>query len=209
MPEIAAGVTAYLEVVFSGLPRQTVSINELPFFIGRGEENGNHLSLDDKRVSRKCVCISAGASGLVIEDRGQSAGIFVNGNLTTARSLVDGDRIRLGADDGCQLVFRLPSEKVAPEKPEIRLRSLLGSMGNDSADELNGLRLLLEATSLMHSELPLEAVLASMLDHAIVITHADRGMLLEPDESAVLQVKIARGKGGEVLTPERMNPSRS
>jgi len=48
-----------------------------------------------------------------------------------------------------------------------------------------------------------------MLDHAIVITHADRGMLLEPGESGVLQVKIARGRDGEVLTPERMNPSRS
>ena len=70
-------------------------------------------------------------------------------------------------------------------------------MGNDSADELNGLRLLLEATSLMHSQLPLESVLASMLDHAIVITHADRGMLLEPDASGVLQVKIARGRDGE------------
>jgi sigma-B regulation protein RsbU (phosphoserine phosphatase) len=209
MPESPATANAYLELVFSDLPRQTVSINELPFFIGRGQENGNHLSLDDKRISRKCVAISAGASGLLIEDRGQSAGIFVNGKLTTSRSLADGDRIRLGADDGCQLVFHMPSESIAQEKAETRLRSLLGSMGTDSADELNGLRLLLEATSLMHSELPLEAVLASMIDHAIVITHADRGMLLEPDEAGVLQVKIARGKDGQVLTPERMNPSRS
>jgi len=82
-------------------------------------------------------------------------------------------------------------------------------MGTDPADELNGLRLLLEATSLMRSQLPLESVLASMLDHAILITHADRGMLLEPDASGVLQVKIARGRDGESLAPEAMNPSRS
>jgi serine phosphatase RsbU (regulator of sigma subunit) len=89
------------------------------------------------------------------------------------------------------------------------LRSILGSLGHDSSDELNGLRLLLEATSLMHSQLPLASVLATMLDHAIVITQADRGMLLEPDESGVLQVKVARGRNAEALAPETMNPSRS
>jgi serine phosphatase RsbU (regulator of sigma subunit) len=61
----------------------------------------------------------------------------------------------------------------------------------------------------MHSQLPLEAVLATMLDHAIVITHADRGMLLEPDSSGVLQVKVARGRNGQSLEPAAMNPSRS
>ena len=48
-----------------------------------------------------------------------------------------------------------------------------------------------------------------MLDHAIVITHADRGMLLEPDPSGALQVKVGRGRDGEILAPETMNPSRS
>jgi sigma-B regulation protein RsbU (phosphoserine phosphatase) len=209
MPESTATVNAYIEVVFPDRPRQVVPVNELPFFIGRGQENGNHLSLDDKRISRKSMAISAGASGLLIEDRGQSEGIFVNGEPTKARSLADGDRIRLGSDDGCQLIFRLSSESFAQEEAETKLRSILGSLGNDSADELNGLRLLLEATSLMHSQLPLESVLAAMLDHAIVITAADRGMLLEPDASGVLQVKIARGRDGESLLPEAMNPSRS
>lgn len=209
MAESTSAVNAYIEVVFPGRPRQTVPVHELPFFIGRGQENGNHLALDDKRISRKCVAISAGASGLLIEDRGQSEGITVNGEPTKARSLADGDRIRLGADDACQLIFRLSSESFAQEEAETKLRSILGSLGNDSTDELNGLRLLLEATSLMHSQLPLESVLAAMLDHAIVITHADRGMLLEPDASGVLQVKIARGRDGESLVPEAMKPSRS
>jgi serine phosphatase RsbU (regulator of sigma subunit) len=48
-----------------------------------------------------------------------------------------------------------------------------------------------------------------MLDYAIVITHADRAMLLEPDPSGTLQVKIARGRDGKGLPPEAMNPSRS
>jgi serine phosphatase RsbU (regulator of sigma subunit) len=146
---------------------------------------------------------------LTIEDRGQRDGIFVNGEPIKTHSLAHGDRIRLGTDEGCQLVFCLPPEVVAQEEAESKLRNILGSMGNDSADELNGLKLLLEATSLMHSQLPLESVLSAMLDHAIVITHADRGMLLEPDSAGVLQVKVARGRNAESLVPQEMNPSRS
>ena len=209
MAESAAAVHPYLEVLFSDRPLSVVQINEFPFLIGRGRENGNHLSFDDMRISRKCAAISGGASEIFIEDLGQRGGIFVNGEAARIRSLADGDRIRLGTDDGCQLVFHVPPETGAQQQAETRLRSLLGSLGNASSDELNGLRLLLEATSLMHSELPLESVLATMLDHAVVITHADRGMLLEPDASDVLQVKIARGRDGETLGPEAMNPSRS
>jgi phosphoserine phosphatase RsbU/P len=200
---------AHVLVVFSDRPRRTVSIHELPFLMGRGTETGNHLSLDDLRISRRCAAICEGPGGLFIEDRGQLNGIFVNGELVRERTLADGDRIRLGIDDGCQLVFRLHSEEQAQAQAVTKLRSILGSWSGGSADELKGLRLLLEATSLLHSQLPLESVLATMLDHAIVITHADRGMLLEPDASGVLQVRVGRGRGGENLAPGTMNPSRS
>ncbi len=209
MADSLAPIRAHLEVAFSDRPSQIVAISELPFLIGRGKESGNHLPLDDLRISRKCVAISAGAGGLIIEDRGQLNGIFVNGEPATGKPLGDGDRIRLGTDDGCQLVFRLRSEVDSQGEAETKLRSLLGSMSDDSGGELKGLRLLLEATQLLHSQLPLDSVLATMLDHAIAITHADRGMLLEPDPSAVLQVRVARGRNGESLPPEKMNPSRS
>jgi sigma-B regulation protein RsbU (phosphoserine phosphatase) len=209
MPELTATVYAFLEISFPDRPGRLVPVTELPFLIGRGQENGNHLALDDMRISRKCAAIAAGTAGLFIEDRGQREGIFINGESTKSQFLAHGDRIRLGTDDDCQLVFRLPPEAIAQEDAETKLRSILGSMGNDSADELGGLKLLLEATSLMHSQLPLESVLATMLDFAIAITHADRGMLLEPDSSGVLQVKVARGRDAETLTPEAMNPSRS
>jgi phosphoserine phosphatase RsbU/P len=209
MSESAAAYNASFEVAFADRPRQVVAVTELPFFIGRGQDNGNHLCIDDLRISRKSVAISAGASGLIIADRGQREGIFVNGVPTKVRSLVNGDRIRFGNDDACTIIYRTLGDSIATEKAEAKLRSILGSMGNDSSNELNGLKLLLEATSLMHSQLPLESVLATMLDHAIVITTADRAMLLEPDASGVLQVKIARGRDGQSLVPENMRPSRS
>jgi sigma-B regulation protein RsbU (phosphoserine phosphatase) len=211
MAHLASATRAYVEVVFSDRPRQVVPISELPFLIGRGSESGNHLTLDDPRISRKCVMISAVTGGLQIEDRGQRSGIFVNGEQITdgGKILSDGDRIRIGTQGGCQLVFRSPPEFPSDEVDEPTLDRIVGPRTGDSSYELNRLTLLLEATSLLHSQLPLESIFAMMLDHAIAITHADRGMLLEPDKTGTLQVRVARGRERNRLAPETMNPSRT
>jgi serine phosphatase RsbU (regulator of sigma subunit)/pSer/pThr/pTyr-binding forkhead associated (FHA) protein len=209
MPASISSANASLEVVFSGRASQLIELKEFPFYIGRGQGSGNQLALDDMRISRNCAVITAEGSAFLLQDRGQREGIFVNGLQATLHPLNNGDRIRLGNDEGCQLIFRLPSEQATQEEAESKLRSILGSIGSDSGDELKGLKLLLEATSLMHSQLPLESVLSTMLDHAIAITRADRGMLLEPDDAGVLQVRVARGQGRQSLPPEQMHPSRS
>jgi serine phosphatase RsbU (regulator of sigma subunit) len=77
------------------------------------------------------------------------------------------------------------------------------------ATGLGKLNLLLEATSLLHSDLPLESVLGTMLDHAIAITQADRGLLLEADASGALHVRLAQGKGGVLLPTEGVAPSQT
>jgi serine phosphatase RsbU (regulator of sigma subunit) len=91
---------------------------------------------------------------------------------------------------------------------------MLTRIGSISSTELSStglgkLNLLLEATSLLHSDLPLESVLGTMLDHAIAITHADRGLLLEADTSGALRVRLARGKGGLTLSTEGAAPSQN
>lgn len=54
---------------------------------------------------------------------------------------------------------------------------------------------LLEATALLHSQLPLDEVLATMLDHAVSVTGADHGLLLESDAGGALKVHLARRSG--------------
>src|SRR5260370_4811057 len=71
------------------------------------------------------------------------------------------------------------------------------------------LKRLLEATSLLHSQLPLDVVLGHMLDHAVSVTDADRGLLLEADASGTLKVKLARRSGGLRLPPESLTPSQT
>jgi GAF domain-containing protein len=80
---------------------------------------------------------------------------------------------------------------------------------------LRKLNLLLEATSLLHSQLPLDSVLAKMIDHAIAVTDADRGLLEEAVQnhgeriSDRLRVRLARRSGGQRLPPESMTPSQT
>jgi serine phosphatase RsbU (regulator of sigma subunit) len=71
------------------------------------------------------------------------------------------------------------------------------------------LKRLLEATSLLHSQLPLDVVLGHMLDHAVSVTDADRGLLLEADAAGALKVKLARRSGGLRLPPESLTPSQT
>ena len=73
---------------------------------------------------------------------------------------------------------------------------------------LGKLNLLLEATSLLHSQLPLESVLAAMLDHTIAITHADRGLLIEPSADNSFRVRLARGKAAKSWRRKALLPAR-
>jgi serine phosphatase RsbU (regulator of sigma subunit) len=48
-----------------------------------------------------------------------------------------------------------------------------------------------------------------MLDHAVSVTDADRGMLLEADATGTLKVRLARRTGGQRLSPESISPSQT
>ncbi|MGA9071911.1 MAG: SpoIIE family protein phosphatase [Terracidiphilus sp.] len=207
-----------LEVVLPGVPHQFVLVTESPFLIGRGSENGNHLRLEDQRISRRCAALVAEGSGYRLEDRGHRQGIFVNGEKVKHKTLEDGDVIYFGVDDCCEIIFRSSAPKpAAPEThsgPETRSMAAVELPAGGSSGGLGKLNLLLEATALLHSQLPLESVLGTMLDHAIAITHADRGVLIEPGSSGsalseMFRVRLARGSGGEALPAQSITPSQT
>jgi serine phosphatase RsbU (regulator of sigma subunit) len=207
-----------LEVVLPSLAHQFVPVTQSPFLIGRGSETGNHLQLEDRRISRRCAAIVAEAGGYRLEDRGHRQGIFVNGEKVEGKALQDGDVIDFGIEDGCQIIFHSTAAPPSLEAILTRIGSIPGLTEALPTAGLSGglskLNLLLEATSLLHSQLPLEAVLGMMLDHTIAITHADRGLLIEPGSSGSLpsgsfKVRLARGRGGETLPPESIAPSQT
>jgi serine phosphatase RsbU (regulator of sigma subunit) len=196
-----------LEVISPDRSRHSVEITGSPFLIGRGGGNGNHLQLLDQRISRQSAAIIRESDGYCLEDRGQRHGVFVNGKKAVRTPLHDEDVITFGFDDCYTIVFRSSGDDVS-------LRDLLARIGDPPRDEsssggLQKLNVLLQATSLLHSQLPLESVLGSMLDHAIAITDADRGLLLEADACGSLRVRLARGSGGVPMPQVSVVPSQT
>ncbi|MGH9598238.1 MAG: SpoIIE family protein phosphatase [Terracidiphilus sp.] len=203
-----------LEVVAPDHSREYVSIALSPFFIGRGGSEENNLQLADGRISRRCAAIVTAETGYRIEDRGNRYGLFVNGAKIEQKTLEDGDVINFGVDACYEIVFHSPSAPSTQSQESVaslltRIGSISDIGGTATSGGLSKLNLLLEATSLLHSQLPLDSVLSTMLDHAISITHADRGLLLEPDAEGTLRVRLARGNKGESLPPATLNPSQT
>src|SRR5580704_13142783 len=198
---------AVLEVVSPDGARRYVRVTQTPFLIGRGAETGNHLQLSDRRISRNCAALVTEAGRLYIEDRGQRRGLFVNGEKVESRLLNDGDSITFGLEDSYELLFRSGTSSGEESLPNLLTRIEHITSSEPVGGGLRKLNLLLEATTLLHSQVPLDEALALMIDHAVSVTDADRGMLLEADASGTLKVRLARRTGGLRLPPESLTPS--
>jgi sigma-B regulation protein RsbU (phosphoserine phosphatase) len=208
MPQAQAIPQATLEIVQTDGSRETVTINASPFQIGRGAEEGNHLVLADKRVSRRSAAIVYLDGEFHVEDRGQRQGIFVNGERVESRVLSNGDAITLGAADSVQLVFG--SGAARPDTlPDLLSRFEGAASLSGGTRDLRQLSLLLEATALLQSRLPVREVLGSMVDRAIEITDADRGLLLEAGPGGALKPLLARQQGAVSLALESISPSQT
>ncbi|HET7842246.1 MAG TPA: FHA domain-containing protein, partial [Terriglobia bacterium] len=206
---VLPGEDAVLEVVSPDGARRYVRVTQTPFLIGRGAETGNHLQLSDRRISRNCAAIVIEANRFYIEDRGQRRGLFINGEKVESRELQNGDVITFGLEDSYEIFFRFSSGSDEASIPHLLTKIEHITSSEPSGGGLRKLNLLLEATSLLHSQLPLDEVLANMIDHAVSVTDADRGLLLETDAVGTLKVKLARRSGGLRLPPESVTPSQT
>ena len=212
MPDtVSMTAETVLEVVSPDGSRRYVRVTQTPFLIGRGAETGNHLQLSDRRISRSCAAIVVEANKPYIEDRGQRRGLFVNGEKVESRELRDGDIITFGVEDSYEVIYRSSTSGVDESIPRLltRMEHITGSDAAAGSARLGKLDQLLAATALLHSQLPLDEVLGMMLDHAISVTDADRGLLLEADDKGTLRVRLARRSGGLRLPPESLTPSQT
>jgi serine phosphatase RsbU (regulator of sigma subunit) len=149
------------------------------------------------------------ANRFYVEDRGQRRGLFVNGEKVESRELQDGDAITFGLDDSYEIIFRSAKGSDDDSLPLLLTRMEHITSSAPTGGGLLKLKRLLEATSLLHSQLPLDVVLGHMLDHAVSVTDADRGLLLETDSAGTIKVKLARRSGGLRLPPESLTPSQT
>ena len=150
---------AVLEVLAPDGSRRRVPVTQCPFLIGRGAEGDNQLQLPDSRISRCCAALVYADGVYRLEDRGQRYGVFVNGKKIDVQALRDADTITFGVPDSFQLIFHTAQ----PQQPLAEILSQLEqtSAMESGARSLRQLNLLLEATALLQSHLPLEDILGS------------------------------------------------
>ena len=141
-----------LEVIAPGGARNFVQVEETPFYIGRGGDTKRHLQIADPRISRQCASIISEGGQYYLEDCGQRHGIFVNGERVTRRVLNDGDVITFGIPDFYELVFRSSFSRNTTLLPDLLSRMEHISTVEGSPVGLHKLNLLLEATTLLHSQ---------------------------------------------------------
>jgi serine phosphatase RsbU (regulator of sigma subunit) len=181
--------------------QREVEIVRTPFTMGR--QSDSDLVLLDGRISRRHAQIIKTDSGYLIEDMGSRHGTAVNNEPISSRLLKSGDQINLGVADSYTLSF-VEDQAVLPELLEELEKATVGP-----APQLQHLGLLLRMAQMMHRAPALEEVLVALVDSALQLTQAERGLLflLEPDGN--LHLKLARGAGGVHLAPDLTDYSRT
>ncbi len=183
--------------------QRAIEISRTPFTLGR--QGDNDLVLLDTRISRRHARIVKDGKGYWVEDEGSRHGTFVNGERITApRRLQSGDQISLGVTDSYTLAFGL-DEPVLPSL----LEKFEKASEQSSAPQLQHLSLLLQMAQMMLRAPALEEVLIALLDSAIQLANAERGLLFLKEGEGELELRLARGKGGISLSPEVGDYSRS
>ena len=178
------------------LGERVVSMDRLPFTIGRRETND--LRLGGSEVSREHAEIAAEDGRFVLRDKSSRYGTFVNGEQATEIELRPGDRIRLGRGGGADLLFLVGEDTSAPS-----LRSTTGAR-----DDLRQITVLLEGFRALGSGRVLQEVLALVLDAAIEISGAERAFIMLAGADGTLEFKLARGRQKQTLTDTTFKVSR-
>jgi serine phosphatase RsbU (regulator of sigma subunit) len=170
-----------------------VEISKPEFTIGR--QSDNDLVLFESRISRRHVRIVKSAQGYLLEDAGSRHGTFVNGTQVTSCLLKSGDQIGLGIADTYALSFLMQDAELPGLLEE------LGKTPQSPAPQLQHLNLLLQMAQMLARSSNLSKVLTVLLDSALSITGADRGLLFLRDADGELKLRFARAQDEITLDP--------
>ena len=172
------------------LGNRRVTVDRSPFTIGRRATNS--LQLGATEVSREHAEIVLKEGRYLLRDCHSRYGTFVGGETITECELRHGDQIRLGRAGGAELQF-LSEADAAPTSLDT------------AASRTDGLRQMSELLSQLRALGPgrmLQDVLALVLDTAVAVSRADRGVLMLAAPDGRLERRVARGPSGQALITE-------
>ncbi len=182
-------------LVTDTLGQRMIAIDKSTLTLGRRSEAD--IRVQGTGVSRLHAEIITDNGVCRLRDCESRFGTFVNGERTTERVLVHGDRIRLGQSDDTEIVFFIGDEAPSQERSAVAAASEIRHM----ADLLEGLRAL-------GSGRVLDDVLRLVLDSAIDVTGAERGFIMLANPQGQLEFKLARARGHLTLSGRTFATSR-
>jgi sigma-B regulation protein RsbU (phosphoserine phosphatase) len=164
-----------LAVVEPGGRHSQVTIDPVPFQIGRHEEN--HLVLRDGRTSRQHAQIVFDGISYFLEDVGSRHGLFVNGRRIKRHPLQGSDKIEFGVPDSYHLIYSPDATELARLVESTELITPAALVGSN----LSKLKAVLEIGRTLQTSYSMDDVLNSVLDAALATTGAERGFLFLKD----------------------------
>ena len=189
---------AHLEIHHDGqAPRQLV-LGDATIRIGRAREND--VVAPEGHVSKQHAEIRREGDGYVIADTGSRAGVMVNGIKIDRRELADGDVVELGPQSPVRITFH----RERARRMETSFTSVVSSAEQGSMARLARF---FEFSHKLGGGFALEEVLQDVVDLALEVTKAERGLLILRRDDDSLETKVARARGGRSLPPDGLRVS--
>ncbi len=210
----AAGLKKARFLLFSAGEMYIIDVGERAG-IGRGP--GNHVTLADNLISRRHCIIYRKESSFRLKDLGSRNGTKLNGVSVSDVPLSPGDMIdvgrstlfftledalardqqRDGADSADVLATTISGPYLSSSTDmDVKLSSVVG-IDNLAAliKDRNNLIRLQEITKAVNSELKLDKLFRLIIDSAIELTEAEKGLLIRTAKKGGYQIRMARASG--------------
>jgi sigma-B regulation protein RsbU (phosphoserine phosphatase) len=182
-------------VVTDTLGRRLIAIDKPLITLGRRSEAD--VRVPSAGVSRRHAEIVTEDGTFRLRDCASSFGTFVNGERTTERVLVSGDRITLGQSNDTEIVFAIGDDAPSQQRNSVAAVSEIRHMAG-----------LLEGLRALGAGRVLDDVLTLVLDAAIEVTGAERGFIMLASSAGQLEFKLARARGHLTLSGKTFATSR-
>jgi serine phosphatase RsbU (regulator of sigma subunit) len=196
-PSSGVGSGVFPSLIFvHGNEQRTLYLDHTPFTIGRKMEKD--LAVPDPRVSRDHALIISENGKFFVEDQGSKHGTFVNGERVQQRKELDrNDRLEFGARDTIYAVFH-PQQRTTNTARDF-LSQISGIQISQEGNDLEKLKIFLEAARKLNTTGVLDEILLTLLDVTLKLTGAERGYVFLKTPEGKLRLAAGRNSRGEIL----------
>ncbi len=185
-------IKAQLRVVDPFGVQKTIQLSKPEFTIGRRLEND--LQIMSNSISRYHGAIICENGNYYLVDKGSKTGVFINDQRVDRAALSHLDRIRLGGADDYDIRFIVAAEMIGQSSPSAEQRSISGAsrLAASAQEELKNLARYVEVNQAFKFSLAPDDVLRLIVDAAIELAAAQRGLIMLKNREGKLAFKIAR-----------------